>query len=310
MCILDFNTKSYIDKYFLPWESGCTSFSNSFGLVTLLEILDHDAQLFCSLMGTLQNMEARLSLCSATDPLPKDSINNMQKCINSLVAKCASLQLNGALKIINYIRDNYSQYNCGRLSENITMFLSVVNKELGEHIFLIIPEERIRWFNNENSFGPEVSKAFKKANTDINEAGNCFALGLYTACIFHLMRVAEYGLRALARERNIKLKNKPLEWAEWGPLIRAIEKTVDPIELKAHAGLEKDAALDFYHGTLGDFRAFKDVYRNPVMHPRKTYNKYEAGSAMQHVLGFMRKLSTRITENTKKSINWKLKYSP
>ena len=45
----------------------------------------------------------------------------------------------------------------------------------------------------------------RSAKGDIMDAVDAYALGLNTACVFHLMRIAEHGMRALARERKVKL---------------------------------------------------------------------------------------------------------
>jgi hypothetical protein len=43
-----------------------------------------------------------------------------------------------------------------------------------------------------------VIKAFPSTIYDLEEAGSCYAFGVFTACVFHLMRVCEYGLVSLA----------------------------------------------------------------------------------------------------------------
>jgi hypothetical protein len=45
-------------------------------------------------------------------------------------------------------------------------------------------------------FGGDVDLKFASASFEISEAGKCFALGRYTACVFHLMRVMEVALDA------------------------------------------------------------------------------------------------------------------
>src|SRR4051794_4802873 len=49
--------------------------------------------------------------------------------------------------------------------------------------------------------GAEVKAAFPSAMPDVLEVGNCLAAECNTAAVFHLMRVAEVGLRALASDR-------------------------------------------------------------------------------------------------------------
>jgi hypothetical protein len=54
-------------------------------------------------------------------------------------------------------------------------------------------------FRNEQPFGNAVWNAFPSAIDDSIEAGKCIALERYTAAVFHLMRVLEAGLKALAK---------------------------------------------------------------------------------------------------------------
>lgn len=65
-------------------------------------------------------------------------------------------------------------------------------------------------------FGEKVSLNFPSALEDIKEVGNCYATDRNTACVFHCMRVVEYGLRALAKRLRVKLpKNLHIDLAEW-----------------------------------------------------------------------------------------------
>src|SRR5439155_6631659 len=51
-------------------------------------------------------------------------------------------------------------------------------------------------------FGEQVTTAFPSVAFDVEEAGNCYAFARPTACVFHLMRVMETGLKALGRSLN------------------------------------------------------------------------------------------------------------
>jgi len=151
-------------------------------------------------------------------------------------------------------------------------------------------------------WGPVVSQ-FPSAKADAFSAVDCWAMGQSTAAVFHLMRVAEYGLRALARERSVSLpKGRPLEWGDWHQIIEGIGKKVELIANKK-AGKKRDGALEFYRGSLGEFQAFKDAYRNNVMHTRRSYDEHEARSVMNHVREFMTRLAAKIGENPK-TIRW------
>jgi len=156
------------------------------------------------------------------------------------------------------------------------------------------------------SFETDWAKALEKfpsIREDAFSAVDCLSLGHCTASVFHSMRIAEIGLRALARERRVKIKNKPLEWANWQDILTELGKKIDKIAGR-HAGPTKDRALAFYQGALGEFGAFKDTYRNVVMHVRKTYDPHEAASALLHVREFMARLSTKLGEKDTRAIRW------
>lgn len=145
-------------------------------------------------------------------------------------------------------------------------------------------------------------QAFPSAASDITEAMDLYALDHPTAAVFHLMRVAECGLRSLAHERGVKFANKPLEWANWQDLITKVRQSAKAQWDGAAAGPSKDAAQDFYAGALSQFEGFKDKYRNAVSHVRKQYDELEALSAINHVRDFMNGLSRKIGEKTRRPI--------
>jgi hypothetical protein len=155
-------------------------------------------------------------------------------------------------------------------------------------------------------FGDSVATNFRSTLPDFTEAVRCLVLCRSTACIFHSMRVAEIGLRALARERRIKLKKGPLEWAEWSELIREISKQVEDIGLRNPKGPQKDKFLGFFRGTLNEFEGFKDEYRNNVMHTREMYESADAERVFGRVSEFMRKLASTIDERGHKRFRWGL----
>ncbi|MGB8276788.1 MAG: hypothetical protein WCF20_02470 [Methylovirgula sp.] len=140
-------------------------------------------------------------------------------------------------------------------------------------------------------------------NEEAFNATDCYALGQNTASVFHSMRVAEHGLRALAKERRLTLpKNKPLEWATWQDIIKALDDEIAVIGRKK-AGAPKDLALEFYSGARADLNGFKDEYRNLVMHARATYDEHQAVSALTKVHAFMERLAAKM-DHTHQRIKW------
>jgi len=92
--------------------------------------------------------------------------------------------------------------------------------ELAEKFVGYLPPERARFWGMEKPFGDKVFESFPSTRADFTAAGNCYAIEQYNACVFHLMRVIEKGLRVIARERGIKnIGGSRLEWHDWGTII-------------------------------------------------------------------------------------------
>jgi hypothetical protein len=168
-----------------------------------------------------------------------------------------------------------------------------ISQELAERKLVFISPEKVQFLEQEALFGDEVNEAFPSAKAEIKDAGNCLAAELPNAAVFHLMRVAELGLRALAKS----VKAKPpvqIEFATWGQVLAAVERELDDLKGKTVA---KDRKAQFYSGLILEIRAFSHLWRNPVMHARSRYDDQQAQSAFNHVRAFMKKLSERVQES-------------
>jgi hypothetical protein len=144
-------------------------------------------------------------------------------------------------------------------------------------------------------FGDDINKAFPVAIADIQEVGNCIAAGLYTAAVFHLMRVANIGLREIARHWGVsKIGTKELEYCRDEQIISEIERLIEA-RLKAAATQLHDekweAETKLYRGLMLDCRYFKDVDRDGTMHARNSYKKPGAMDVYAHVRDFMQRAS-------------------
>ena len=178
-----------------------------------------------------------------------------------------------------------------------------IRTELKDYLYYQYPKEKGRKLLTWKEEWKLPLTSFPEIGPDVFSATDCYALEHNTASVFHSMRVAEWGLRALARERQITLaKNKPLEWATWQETIKAIDDEIKIIGSKK-PGLTKDAALQFYSGARADLNGFKDEYRNSVMHVRANYDEHQAIRALTTVRAFMNGLAAKI-DHTRQRIDW------
>src|SRR5258708_19689687 len=84
--------------------------------------------------------------------------------------------------------------------------------------------------------GEAVTDAFPSAITDIEEAGKCLAFDRNAACIFHLMRVMEVGLKALGQRLDINTAYKP----GWEGILKKAHGQMSLPNDKKHPGWIKD----------------------------------------------------------------------
>jgi hypothetical protein len=117
-----------------------------------------------------------------------------------------------------------------------------------------------------------------------------------------MMRVAEIGLPALARERQVTFPKHPLEWADWQNILEQTEMKARDVTRGAPRGPQKDAMQAFYSGAIGQLHGFKDTFRNVVMHVRRRYDELDALRAINQVREFMNGLSAKIGETTRRPI--------
>lgn len=248
----------------------------------------------------------RLDLQSPDDPAFKDGHKRLEKILSRAYQKCY-LILNEDLgnRIILFAASlEGHKFTSSVLSMLLVDILSSVEDDLSKARFLYIPKEKTKYLHNEELFGDVVHKAFPSARYDIKEAGTCFAADLFTATVFHLIRAAEIALRVLATELGVSFPD-PLEYQEWSVLI-------DKIQTEANARCEslsgreaKTKAREFYNGAVGEFRAFKDAWRNHVMHTRFDYDEPMAQSIMNHVREFVQRLAAKgLREGRRTPLRW------
>jgi hypothetical protein len=140
-------------------------------------------------------------------------------------------------------------------------------------------------------FGDTVASAFKSSLRDIGDAGKCLAFGQGTACVFHLMRVMEVGLRSLGKSLN----NPDLD-PKRNPSWEAILKKCDDELAKPLKDRSSEWKADdlFNSKAIANLRAVKNAWRNPTMHVEINYEPDEAEDVFNAARGFMRHLSTKL----------------
>jgi hypothetical protein len=191
------------------------------------------------------------------------------------------------------------------VNEIFELFRAIERDASGE-LFCHYQKDRVGFLQRMTAEWDSVFKTFPSAQREIEEGVDCYALGHNLACVFHMVRVGEIGLRVIGRERGVRtVRGKvPIEWGTWGQVFQAIEPTIEDIRKTKPNGPKKAAALVFYERVLSDLRAIQSLYRDPTMHLRDEYDDGETQSAMFRVRELMTMLAIKLDENSTRAIPW------
>lgn len=162
--------------------------------------------------------------------------------------------------------------------------------------FAYIPDDRSKYFERAALFGRRVFARFPSLRSEIRSAGNCYAAELHAGTVFYLMRVAERGMKKLARQLQVKTVkvNVPLDEGTWREILKALLEKKISQESTARSKKRTDD-LRFYGDLIMALEGFKPL-RDAVSHDRARFTKGDSESAMRYVGDFMKRLAERVSE--------------
>lgn len=172
---------------------------------------------------------------------------------------------------------------------------SRLRDELSLHRVFVLEKEKEKFFQpKEPLFGKNFEAKFPTGAAELDEAAKCFALGRPTACVFHLMRLMECGLKSTAA----CLSNPPPTSGSdrnWGNILQNI-KDAREVKTKGNAWINT-ADKEFFADAFASLDAVRVAWRNTTMHVEKNYTDDQAEHVLIAVKGFMTKLAFRMNEN-------------
>ena len=173
-----------------------------------------------------------------------------------------------------------------------------IRDELKLRRFAFVPTSRAELLDNFEADWKTALKEFPEAADDIKAAVECYALDCNTACVFHSMRVAERGLRALATALGITStgpKRHPLEFSKWGPIIGALKTKLNSIQQSEGRSTAKAGLAKFVADAASQADYLNESFRKDVSHARGQYNAPEALNALTRSRDFMSLLTQRVS---------------
>ena len=191
-------------------------------------------------------------------------------------------------KLIDYMQNEKTKKTFGEMRFSINEFLNIVEYQLKGKRLLMLDTKHAEYYDKKGTvLGEEVLNRFSQIaelREDAAEAGNCFALENYTACVFHLMRIMERCVQKLGND--LKLSEKITCDQEWQKILNNIRGKV-----KERYPSEKDSARIKIESVIGHLETVKIAWRNPTMHPKATYTDREAEKIIGAVQAFVEDFS-------------------
>ncbi len=226
-------------------------------------------------------------------PVSKFPLTTTHEGLLALKRKCEALGMKMAAELIEVMAGEFPDIDVSvRGPELMNRMLGDFKKSL---VLMTIPAERAVFWHQPNMFGEAVSKRFAPVADDIEEAGNCFTAGRYTAAVFHLMRVIEAGVIALGEMVGIDDPKGP----SWNSVLTRIETLLDKTPYPKRS-VDLQRATPFLSEILPQLHAIQRAWRNKVMHfetkivPTSEYTQDKATAILVATNTLMRRLAEEL----------------
>jgi hypothetical protein len=210
--------------------------------------------------------------------------------IGSLLVELMKASPAGSVKVnpggLIQIRD--AQLGLSRYVYYAEAIYSTMRAELGTRTFKAIPVEKLLYCDPKWLTDGVLFATFPDTVDEFQKAGRCFAYGENTACVFHLMRVADFYLRKVADSLGISYDAR--NWRGIG------DKISNTMEQKYQSKSDEwKHSEPFYAEVLTDIQAIGRAHRNPVLHElEKKYDEREARNLLTVIEGFASHVGNRI----------------
>jgi|ERR1035441_279969 hypothetical protein len=167
------------------------------------------------------------------------------------------------------------------------------NDELESVKFFLVDKLRMTYFDNTLLAGEQFKANFPRGNMELIEAGNCFTLDRYTACVFHLMRALDICLTRLESSLGIPRPAKDGE-KTWGKTLGRIRDKISANDKTPPVNWGNDRP--FYEQAYAFLSAVKSPFRDDTMHVESSYDAQSAADVYNVVVTVLRHLASKLAE--------------
>lgn len=199
-----------------------------YGLVSLWDMINFrfsDAFWALKLLRTQIDSSGQSGM---NNPVSAGDIKLTTNALDRTEAACKKIGFDGPLSPIMRARLDLTYPDL--MNRDLVRIVSTVRESFADEIrrqyFFHYPCSKVGSLLRVHDDWVGVLARFKSCTDDVTHGVDCWVSGHHTASVFHMMRVAEVGLRVVAKERKVTTvkKNAPLSHGQWGDIIDEIEK--------------------------------------------------------------------------------------
>jgi hypothetical protein len=264
------------------------------GAEKLFDMLKRYSFSFYEVVSRIEQLrrEARIytgGMYTSAKEVHESTLDGFRAALADMRLECEKLDLISTTDLVAHVdsevRLEGRTYTWSALCNHLDTLSFSFATELRRNSHFRISNDKDKYFEKNDLFGPEVSKAFASCSDEIRNAGNCYALEQPEASVFHSMRIFERGLGALATKFNVDFKH-----TNWHNVIEEVEKRIRRMD--ATFGADWKEKQMFYSQAATHFMFLKDAWRNHIMHIRDVpYDDGRAFSILDHARQFMQALA-------------------
>jgi hypothetical protein len=255
-------------------------------------MLRFNADRYISISGLLTRIEqiAKRQTGDLSEADKEKVVKDLQQIIIECVSMgCLELSLMLAEEICEALNKPKNVTSHLELSDAMGTLRNRIRDELKLLYIIVIDGKHVKLFLNLQPFGEDVATAFPASVKDVEEAAKCLAMERSTATVYHLMRVMEDGLKALAKMLSIPYA------PSWESYIKQISDQIQQKHRRKGVKWKKDEP--FFKEILGTIESVKISWRNPTMHIVRNYDLEEAEQVFAAVRLFMQRLAKKLKRN-------------
>ncbi|HMH50637.1 MAG TPA: hypothetical protein VK548_10420 [Candidatus Acidoferrum sp.] len=221
----------------------------------------------------------------AGDALTPDDREYILKDLEFIREQCAGLPLEKVVLHVNRVVRIVKGEDCSyqQVAEYHRSLVERFTDEFSSVYCLALSADESSLYTNPAPFGAEIIGRLPEAAADIDESTKCLAVGRYTACVYHAMRVMEIGLNAVCVELGV-----PIYLPSWDAKLKKVDTALEG--LAQQQGTLPRKRWGFFREVNVNWRSVQTAWRNQTMHIEKTYTQERAKEIHDAVKGFMRHL--------------------